>query len=420
MFSSMLEWPLPALRVNLPKNVAGHPDVARRSLLGTLETWDAPIWREVVRHLAKNKFPVALQASPKLRIEPLSTLAHLYHLTGDEMTELIPAEKWSIPILTPAQGAQIADGQLVPGSTVVSAPKDLSSAIQESLGWGHRDDLRDSNQQYLRRWRGVLSIVTDSSMRGNSFSLESYWMELSRWYLSHILRPVEIRFVTPPYPGLSPLTQIDYEVIAQSNLLENDVLAKAMDNPLGLNGPELCALHATWWARDVEAIVKAVPFGAPFGSFFATADGKLNLLHPMTCSLIQSAVAIRWHQKKQSRNAADLGHAEDLLVAAAQSLRAPLKLNSQVEQLREFLRLRGMIDLGNSPPVVGAGDYIPVSKTSQFMERALHPKNDAERVRFLDVTAPLAREFGLRIQKVEPEEAPEAVVSFMKNWKEEP
>lgn len=416
MLSSMLTWPSPVLRVNLPKDVAGLPDVARRNLLGAAEAWDAPIWSKVARYLAEKEFPTALHGSPERRVESLSALAYYYHLTGDEMVDLIPAEKWPIPILMPAHGAQIADGLLSPGSRIVTTPKDLDSDIQNALGWGYQSYLRDYFQDKLRRWRGDVSIATLKTFIGRGLGMEPYWIELSRWYLAQMLRPVEIRFVTPSFAGLRPLTQVEYEVVARNKISDDEVVEKAMTDPATLNGAELSALHAMWWVREIDAIMEAVPFAAPFDSLFVSVDGRLNLLHPMTAKLIQFAAAIRWHKSKRSQNAADIGEAEDLLVAIAGSLHDPRQLNLQVQQLRDFLRLRGMINSGDSLPVVEAGDCMLVSKTSRLMERALNPKNETERIRFLEVTAQVTREFGFRVQEIEPEEAPEAVVKFITDW----
>jgi len=43
LVTSLFHWPIPALRVNLPKKQGGNVDVTRRALTGTDPSWDAPI-----------------------------------------------------------------------------------------------------------------------------------------------------------------------------------------------------------------------------------------------------------------------------------------------------------------------------------------------------------------------------------------
>ncbi|MCX6851367.1 MAG: hypothetical protein NTY98_20885 [Verrucomicrobia bacterium] len=158
MFSSMIQWPPPSLRVNLPKDVSGVPDVSRRALLGTAATWDELIWRGVTKHLATHTIAEILKEECLPRIRSLSKLAHFYHLTPEELAELVPPEKWPLLTLMPGRGVEIRDGCLSPAGKVWSAPSYLNSIMMSALGWESYPSPK-SSQAFLRNWKGESGVA---------------------------------------------------------------------------------------------------------------------------------------------------------------------------------------------------------------------------------------------------------------------
>lgn len=414
--SSMIDWPAPALRVNLPKKVSGVPDVSRRTLLGTDKTWDVPIWHEMANHLERNVIPDVLKESCLPRLRALSKLAHFYHLTPDEIVKLVPAEKWPLPMLVPSIGAVIQDGCLSLGGKVWLAPYLDESITESALGWKAYRWSPELSQAYLQRWRGEPSVATSVEHRIYGNDMLSFWLSMSHWQLSRALKPVVLRFVTPAFPGLPPISQTEFEFLSPKPMDEFKAMESAKLDPLAMDADSWCAFRSTWWTQKVEKITHAVPFAAPCEDYFAGPAGELNLRHPMTVLLVRCAAAIRWHRLRNRNRSAAVGQAEDLLDAVANSLNQPDDLNRHAETLVEFVRTSGLLEVSRPIPAVGASDYIPVSRASRLMERALDPLDEKEQKAFLQLTSAYLREFGFPITTTVPEEAPEEIVKAMSKW----
>jgi hypothetical protein len=416
MFSSMIQWPPPSLRVNVPKHVSGVPDVSRRALLGTANTWDEPIWRGVTKHLATHSVPEILKEECQPRIGSLSKLSHFYHLTPDELAELVPPEKWPLPTLIPGSGVVIRDGCLSRGGKVWSSPSYLESIIKSALRWDSFDSSPESAQAYLQKWKGESGIAILDSVRIYSDDMMTFWMAATEWQLKRTLHPLSLRFVSPPFPGLPALSETEYVFLEPTQTHELETLATAAVDPSTLDSNSWCALRSTWWSMGVSPIINAVPFAEPFESFFVSPARELNLRHPMTVLLIRCAASIRLQLSKVRHRSALIGQAEDQMKLVAESLYDPDKLNRLTQQLVSFLQSHTMLDFTGNFPGISANDYVPRSKNARLMQRALRP-NEKEKGKFAKLTSPFFREFGFPLTTTVPEEVPEEIVKVISKLK---
>lgn len=416
MFSSMIQWPPPALMVNLPKNVSGVPDVSRRALLGTANTWDEPIWRGVTTYLATHTIPEILTEKCLPRIRSLSKLAHFYHLTPDELAKLVPPEKWPLPTLMPGKGVEIRDGCLSPGGKVWSAPSYLESTISSACDFASFGSSPESAQAYLQKWKGESGIAILDSVRIYSDDMTTFWFAATKWQMERTLHPLSLRFVSPPFPGLPPLSETEYILLEPKQILESIAFSAAVVDPSSLDPDVWCVLRSAWWSREVSPIINAVPFAPPFEAFFRGPSRELNLRHPMTVLLIRCAASIRLQLSKARQRSATIGQAEDQMKLVAESLGAPNELNRLTRQLVSFLQSHQMLDFTGNFPDISAHDYVPVSKNAHLMMRALEPQ-EKERPKFSKLTSPYFREFGFPLTTTAPEEVPDVIVRVVSKLK---
>ncbi len=412
MFSSMIQWPPPSLRVNLPKDVSGVPDVSRRALLGTATTWDELIWRGVTKHLATHTIAEILKEECLPRIRSLSKLAHFYHLTSEELAELVPSEKWPLPTLMPGRGVEIRDGCLSSGGKVWSTPSYLNSIMKSVLGWESLGSSPKSSQAYLHNWKGESGVAILESAHIYSDDMMTFWIATTKWQLERTLHPLSLRFVSPPFPGLPALSETEYIILAPKQMPELKAISAAAVDPSTLDPDLWCALRSAWWSREVSPIINAVPFAPPFETFFLGPAHELNLRHPMTLHLIRCAASIRLQVLNLRHRSAIIGQAEDQMKLVAESLRKPETLNRLTQQLVAFLKCHKMLDFTGTSPSVNATDYVPVPKNARLMQRALRP-GEKEKLKFAKLTSPYFREFGFPLTTTVPEEVPETIVKVI-------
>ena len=103
-----LQWPIPVLRLNLPKKLTGNLDVARRHLSRIDISWDAPIWRAVTNYLSTHDIEEILNCEPAERVSRLGKLAHIFHLTEKEIVDLVPGTRWPLPMTSWSVRASIS------------------------------------------------------------------------------------------------------------------------------------------------------------------------------------------------------------------------------------------------------------------------------------------------------------------------
>lgn len=406
--TSLFRWPIPALRVNLPKRLGGNVDVTRRALTGTDPSWDAPIWQGVVDYLKTHDIAEALDREPPSRVERLGQLAHMFHLTETEIAELVPNIRWPLPMLVPNEGAVILDNQFVFGQITRIAPESLNDRITNALGWGyHSDTAVDSS--FLSLWRGNASIASPSLLSGAPFP--EFWSNASERHLQRVLAPVGVCFLRPPYPGLPCLPQNEFQCITPSEISELDLIEQTMCDPLSLDLSGFCALRSTWWHYDMRHILAAAPFNPPFESFFIGNDSVPNRRHPITVALLRCLAAVRWHQLKESRRPADIGKAVDQLNLVAKNLHRP-GVQAMLDGLWALVKQGDFLEF-EEPPPLSADDFIPVSESSKYMQRALSPRDNKERQELAQLTERHLRPFGDAIEEVEPENAPPDVIEAM-------
>lgn len=408
-------WPTPALRVNLPKNLSGTLDVARRALLGADASWDAPIWQAVVNYLRNHDIAEALDHEPITRIYRLSKLAHIFNLTEKEIVDLVPNAHWPVLVLSPDQGAVILDNQLELGEIVRIVPEYLNEGIRVALGWENYNRAT-SQENVLTKWSGEVSIASITYISGNP--LVEFWTSLSQSHLNKMFAPIGIRFLKPPYPGLPPLPQYEFKIIAPSEVREGDLFERMMLDPLSLEINDLCALRCIWRHYPTRHLMEAAPFHPPFEKFFIGLNGVLNLHHPMTIALLRCAAAVRWHQLKKTRSPADIGKTGDQLRLIAENS-GDRNLQPRLDELWGMMKQSEFLDLENPPPALNDSDYIPVSATSKWMERALEPMSAQERGELEKLTEKYLRPFGQPLDEVLIEEAPDEIIEIMSK-REEP
>jgi hypothetical protein len=406
--TSLFQWPIPALRVNLPKKQGGNVDVTRRALTGTDPSWDAPIWQGVVEYLKTHDIAEALDREPRSRVDRLGQLAYMFHLEGTELAELVPNVRWPLPMLVPNEGAVVLDNQLVFGQITRVAPESLNRRIADALGWGYRFE-RGTDNSFLSQWRGHVSIGSPRLLSDALFP--DLWCNVSEWHLQRVLAPVGVSFLRPPYPGLPCLPQNEFQCITPSEIRELDLMEQTMCDPLSLELSSFCVLRRTWWHYDMRDILAAAPFNPPFESVFIGNDSVPNRLHPTAVALLRCLAAVRWHQMRKTRPPADIGKAVDQLNLVAANLRRSTA-QSMLDRLWALVKDYKFLDFKEPPPLT-ADDFIPVSDSSQYMQQTLSPRDDKERQELAQLAERHLRPFGHAIEEVEPEHAPPDVIEAM-------
>lgn len=404
-----ISWPVPTLHVNLPKKLTGDLDVARRALLGTDASWDAPIWRQMVTYLGKHEFAVALNHEPETRIYRLATLAYIFRLTGTEIVELVSDARWPLPVLIPNHGVVLQDKQLALGQIVRATPNYLDDEIKRALGWVPSYERRGDNR-ILSKWTGDVSVALLRHV--SDHGVAELWNELSKWHLTTVLAPVGVRFLVPPYPGLRPLSQNEFQCIAPAEIREVDLMEQTMLDPLSLDASAWCCLRRTWWHYEMKSIVEAAPFNPPFERLFIGTDDVLNLRHPTTVALLRCMAAVRWHQLNKTRPPADIGKAEDQLKSITEHLGYG-NLQYRLDRLWLLAKECKFLDLNEPPAPLSAHDYIQISASSHLMEQALTFRGNEGREKVTELAAGYLRPFGCPLEDVEPEDPPIEIIRMM-------
>jgi hypothetical protein len=413
LYPGLLRWPRPTLRVNVPKRLAGKLNVSRRVMIANDETWDRSIWRALSDALRSAEITDALKFHPAERLDRLAKLALVFHLSEQEVADLVSIDHWPLAMLFPDRGADISAIALRAGQRTRTVPKSLKDFVTHSIGW-QRWSRQSDEKIILTKWTGKQSIA---DLGGIGLpDLIQLWAQLGNWRLGRILAPVGVRFLTPPYPGLAALEQMEFQCIEPAEVNELTLWEQTMNDPLSLNYETLCALRRQWWPLELEHIQHAAPFLSPFEKYFASSK-LLNFRHPITVALIRCAAAVRWHQLKKSRDPAVIGIAEDTLKATQ-----PLspQFENECEQLWTVMRDSKIIDIKPLPPPVKKTDFVPEPASLDVMENALRRSNSndeqwekREKVRELAET--YLRPFGIDLISVTPEEAPEEIVNMMKS-----
>lgn len=410
-----IQWPRLALCVNLAKDIAGTFDVARRALLSTDASWDTPIWQAVVNYLKKDGIAEVLNHEPTTRIDSLSKLAAIYNLSDMEIIDLVPQTHWPLPVLSSNQGAVILDNQLELGEIVRIVPESLNDFIRDSLNWGWNYGPSSTVQDaILNNWSGEISIAHLSSISGKPFI--EFWLNFIRFQLSKKLAPTGIRFLKPFCPGLPPLPQCEFKIIAPSKICEMDLIERTILDPVSLDPNDLCALQNLWWDYDTTSLMATAPFHPPFDKFFIGSNKVPNLNHPTTIALIRCVAAVRWHKLKKTRTPADIGRCEDQIRRIAKNL-SYSDLQPMLDQLWVIIQQSEFLDLKTTPPPLQDSDYIPASETSKWMIEALEPKEEMERDEFDKLIKKCLRPFGQPLEEVLIEEAPAEIIEIMSKRK---
>jgi hypothetical protein len=409
-------WPAPKLRVNLPKNLGGIPDVSRRTLLRLSGAWDEPIWREITNRIANHQLPGMLAMSVLPRIQEISKLAHLYHLTSKEIVTLVPSEKWPLPVIISIDGAQIQDQALSQGCKFWAVPESISEYIDPALGlksWSKIDS--ESAQAVLQMWRSETSIYTPEGYESHyaGDQMMSFWLSLVGFHFARVLRPCVRRFVKPQYPGLPLISQMQFVYTGTVSITESQSAEAIMLDPLTMNGDAKIGFRSLWWTKEARIFAEAVPFEPPFDKFFAGSAGELNLEHPLTQLLVRCAAATRWGRLTKPRRSAEIGMAEDQLNIVAGAISDPDRLNKEVKVFVEILKSSGLVNSLVEINEVSQSDYLPTLNTAGFVWQAVHGDNKWDKQLILKLMAPHLREFGQPLTTTEPEEAPAEVITVI-------
>ncbi len=406
-FISLFEWPIPVLRVNLPKRLGGNVDVTRRVLTDADPTWDTPIWQGVVDHLKSNDIPRALNDGPPLRVESLGKLVHIFDLAETAVEELVPDNSWPLPMLVPNEGAVVLDNQLTLGQTIWTAPESMKRDIAAALGWGYERNTRDVTKR-LSQWRGNVSIALPSSIRK---TLPETWCRMSERHLESMLAPTGVCFLHPPYPSLPWLAQSEFQCIAPLEVQESVLIEQTMCDPLSLPLEGFGALRRLWWHYHMRPILASAPFNPPFQAFFVGDGSVPNRCHPTTVALLRCLAAVRWHQLKKSRSSAAIGKAVDLLELIGSNIHGN-RVQAMLDGLWALIKEFNFLDFEPPPPLTER-DFVPVSEGARYMQRALSPRDDNERREFAQFAERHLRPFGQAVKRVEPEDAPPDVVKAL-------
>lgn len=406
-----MQWPAPALRINLPRNISGTPDVARRMLLGAKASWDAPIWQAAANHLKDNSFAEVLECDAHTRLLGLAKLAVIYHFTQEEMVNFVPYTQWPLPMLYPNQGTGIKDNQLEAGKTIYQTPTFLVSYVALSLGWGGLFTSR-LDLDVLNKWEGNPSFTLNTSF--NHSPLLEIWMSMSEWFLKRTLAPIKVLFLRPPYPGLPPLQQVEFQCVEKTEINEDELIEKIIADPASLDPNCLCAMRSLWWEHHLKPIIDATPFEPPYESFFIGDDKILNLRHTTSIALLRCCAAIRKHKKQKSIAPANIGLIEDRLKQVADNLHAK-NLQRLLKRLWETVKEINLLELGEVPPLRDT-DYAPVSKDESYIQKALEHDSE-EKEEFKKLTDKYLRPFGQPLDEILFEEVPTEIVERMSKRK---
>jgi len=406
---TQFKWPIPTLRVNLPKKLGGNVDVTRRALTGTDPTWDSPIWQGVVDYLKTHDISEAFEHEPLSRVELLGKAVHMFHLQETEVMELVPKIRWPFPMLVPNEGVVMLDNQLILGQITTTVPELMINDIRNALGWNYSMRSSEDRRKFLKLWRGDASIALLSSA-SMSAPYPELWCTLTKWHLEETLVPTGVRFLRPPYPGLPCLAQNEFECIEPIEIRESDLVEQTMCDPLSLDLGGFCALRRIWISHNIRPILAAAPFNSPFEDFFIGDGSVPNRRHPTTLVLLRCLAAARWHQLKKSRRPAEIGKAFDQLERVGSNLHSP-RVQAMLNELWALAKEFDFLEFEQPPPLTER-DFIPVSESANYMKRALSPR-DNERQELAQLVEPHLRPFGQAIEGVEPENAPSDVIEAL-------
>jgi hypothetical protein len=393
--------PLPILKINLSKRLAGDTDVARRTFRQNKECWDGPVWRKVVNYLRKNEFFPILGLEPLARLKRFALLASVYRLSVEELIELVPRELCPGLMLISGGQSVICDLPLMPGQSLLQVPVELVEAIATQHSWGYWDE-NNAQHPLLKYWTGDDAIVFNG--QGKLRDHETLWLSFAEQRLQRETTHIAAKFLRPPLPGLAPLTQLEHVSVDSVIIDKPGLFRAAMMDPLRLNPSQFCALRRQ---SKTSRLINATPFAAPFENCFAYGKDHLNLNHPTVCALFRCAAALKLHRPSKTMPSLTLAKIDDALNEIVMKLDSPTILGDKLTELWALVKESGLVELHETPPSPTTSDYVwgsldPSREKYFYGLDKLHPTLE----RYL-------RPFGQILTDSNPEELPPDLAIFL-------
>ena len=397
------KWPTPSLCVNLPKHIAGVPDMSRRDLRDIDICWDTPIWKAVLNYLKNNEIQKALSQSPIVRKCSLAKLALFYRLTIEDIRYLISSIEWPVDFLDPVENTITLDNKITYGVKIFKAPDFLcgDSYIQPEYR---------RNKNIIANWSGEQCIKLSRDHSAKYF--EDIWDNITYSYLQRRLAPVGIRFLKPPFPGLHPIQQEEYIFIEPEKINEMDLAERMMCDPLSLQPKDYCNMSMSFSFKATDKLLKAAPYYPPYDSYFTGENSVPNLNHPVTIFLLRCVASVKLHQLKNTLSAIVIGELSDFISRTCENL-SHRNTQAHLDKLWNLAKENELFELSSSLKPLQEEDYIPYSKNSTFMVEMI--QNDNRDGRKNSLTDKYIRPFGQVLNDVLIEDVPSDVVDEIKN-----
>lgn len=417
-----LKWPSPSIKINLPKSVCAKIDVSRRMLVTSDPRWDVLIWKNVVKNLAEKFCSSIFSQLPQMRLVDLSKLALFFHLSDAEVAELVPLKKWPLTILRPGELCTVIDDYLECEGSIISAPSSMFRAmlrIMDETTWS----INHYNADNLKLWRGPVCVFIEHTGIFYKPNLYQNWFAQNYRHISSITNPVVLRFLTPIYPGLPPISVKELKIVEVTPIRKMDLLHKVMSNPLDI------IRFRRWnfvfsYGYVNHLIMDAIPFDAPFENLFSVPPNNYNLHHPTAIFLIKCVASIAWHKHKRTRSTTAIGKAEDLLNMVNSYLDDQELINDHINNLASYLINENFIDAAVSIPLLTVEDYYKQSPISKLLEIALDTEEQPDDFNFSDnfrgeilkAIDAYARPFGLPLKNTVHEDVPLDIANLIENY----
>jgi hypothetical protein len=303
------KWFPPRLVINLEKSKAPQVNLARTEILQESRGLDVPIWDSYLRHMAEKYGGQLYNLSPKERFYQFGRLLEFHQLRNvpmERLAEILPFEKWPVPLLEVGGRIQYVDWKGLSSQTVFTSPSDLSPEIGEIL----RCEWLDGKQYNgpLEYWQGEPCVI-------RTFSSPSRSLDAAKRLVSHLLSRSHavsaVRFLTSPFENDQPLLQTIRAPMTQidSKLEIEPLLEKMARNPDDLDPREFEYLDSKLPpGRSHTAMCFLPPYETTFayGSIF-------NLKHPATRSLLKCIARLELAAKRKELPEANIGKLDDAL-----------------------------------------------------------------------------------------------------------
>jgi hypothetical protein len=363
--------------LNVPKTKTSNIDISRNQILTDRLEWVSPIIHAHAKVLSKKADEIIKHNNPAINAFRLASFMLFHNLGVEELEDVISHDKWMFPILV-KNGVSFIPWSELENRTINLMPEPLGhSATNYMNALFHQREL----PKLFSNWQGNQTLINEYATWGgtnnDSIVLSTFSHFINRTiYKYHIFS--SIKFLTPPWKNSPPLLQEVWVPKKEENIVSDNEAELIIKN-IAVGKCEVLELENIYIQKYLfkrlglpHLQTRVTKFPSPYNNNFAYGDGAINILHPLTVSILKFSCFILQSENRSNISLCELRTIENLLRKVIGNLpgRILIKFEQWILDLIELVKIIYKLNIICNIPIdllIAACDGFIKNSDEQFL-----------------------------------------------------